>query len=101
MINLIDYIAHPNHINVYFDEEGYWIDNAEWDDAIYELDGTDVDGNFHEYLYNVAAGKLCKEIYRRTQAEEIRMFCNDGKIRKYRWAAHIGAYYNKVTHVLI
>ena len=54
-----------------------------------------------EYTYNLAAGKLCKEIYRRTQAEEIRMVCNDGKIRTYMWVSNIGAYYNKITRLLI
>lgn len=101
MINLIDFIAHPNHINVYYDEEGYLIDEIDWNDAIYELGGMDEHWNVYEYWYNVAAGKLCKEIYRKTQAEEIRMVCNDGKIRKYVWAEKIGAYYNKVTRVLI
>ena len=101
MINLIDYIAHPNHINVYYDEEGYWIDEGEWNDAIWDLDGCDDNGYIQEYTYNVAAGKLCKEIYRRTQAKEIRMFCDDGKIRKYVWAENIGAYYHKYSHTLI
>ena len=101
MINLIDYIAHPNHINIYYDEEGYWIDEGEWNDAIWDLDGFDDNGYIQEYLYNVAAGKLCKEIYRRTQAKEIRMFCDNGKIRTYVWAEKIGAYYHKYTRTLI
>jgi hypothetical protein len=101
MINLIDYIMHKTLINVYFDADGYWIDEIDWNDAIYELGGMDENWNAYEYLYNVAAGKLCKEIYRRTQAEEIRMFCDDGKIRKYVWAENIGAYYHKYSHTLI
>ena len=101
MINLIDYIANPAHLNLYFNADGYWIDEIDWDDAIYELGGMDEHLEVPEYTYNLAAGKLCKEIYRRTQAEEIRMVCNDGKIMTYMWVSNIGAYYNKITRLLI
>ena len=101
MINLIEYITNRTRLNVYFDADGYWIDEIDWNDAIYELGGMDKNWDAYEYLYNVAAGKLCKEIYRRTQAKEIRMFCDDGKIRKYVWTEKIGAYYHKYAHTLI
>lgn len=101
MINLIDYIANPAHLNLYFIADGYWIDEIDWNDAIYELGGMDKYWEVPEYTYNLAAGKLCKEIYRRTQAEEIRMVCKDGKIRTYMWVSNIGAYYNKITRLLI
>lgn len=71
MINLIDYIANPAHLNLYFNADGYWIDEIDWNDAIYELGGMDKHWEVPEYTYNLAAGKLCKEIYRRTQAKEI------------------------------
>ena len=101
MINLVDYIANPAHLNLYFNADGYWIDEIDWNDAIYELVSMDKHWDVSEYTYNLAAGKLCKEIYRRTQAEEIRMVCNDGKIMTYMWVSNIGAYYNKITRLLI
>ena len=101
MINLIDYIAHQTHLNVYFDADGYFIDEWEWNDAIFELNGMDKNSEIDNYQYCVAAGKLCKEIYRTTRAEEIRMFCDDGKIEKYVWDEKIGAYYHKYSHTLI
>ena len=100
MFNLIDFITQSNHINIYSNENGYWISGDEWDKAIFDLDGTEPDGSFCDCLYNIAAGKLSKEIYKRTHAEYIRMV-RTNSMRTYRWSVLLKAYYDTITKMLI
>ena len=105
MVNLVDYITSKIHIPICKKLTGeYVIYEVDWCDAIYDITGITTELQQqpgYGYLYQMTAGKLIKEIYKSTHAQQLQMILANGDIQTYQWYEDCQAYYNTNTQILL